>query len=151
MILPTTLKNEAAQILLVEDDLDDVELTRRALMEHKLLLNLDVVGDGEEAMRYLRKQAPFENKKLPDLVLLDLNLPRLDGREVLAQIRADEHLRALPVVILTTSTDDEDVIKAYNLFANCFISKPVGMKNFSTVVHKIEDFWFSVVRLPKVR
>jgi len=138
-----------ARILLVEDDPDDVELTRRALMEHKLILNLDVVGDGEDAMRYLHRQPPYADKLLPDLILLDLNLPRLDGREVLAQIRADEHLRSLPVVVLTTSTDDEDVLKAYNLNANCFITKPVGLKNFSEVVHKIEDFWFSVVRLPK--
>ncbi|MCA3084800.1 MAG: response regulator [Rhodocyclaceae bacterium] len=151
MISSGVNENHVAHILLVEDDLDDVELTRRALTEHKLLLNLDVVGDGEEAMRYLRKLPPFENKRLPDLILLDLNLPKIDGREVLTQIRSDENLRSLPVVVLTTSSDDEDVIKAYNLHANCFITKPVGMKNFSTVVHKIEDFWFSVVRLPKVR
>ena len=151
MILNSVNAGNAAQILLVEDDPDDVELTRRALMEHKLILNLDVVGDGEEAMRYLHRQLPFADKLLPDLILLDLNLPRMDGREVLALIRADEHLRSLPVVVLTTSSADEDVIKAYNLHANCFITKPVGMKNFSTVVHKIEDFWFSVVRLPKAR
>ena len=138
----------AANILLVEDDPDDVELTRRALMEHKIMLRLDVVEDGEEALKYLRKQGVYANKLTPDLVLLDLNLPLLDGREVLAAIRADKALVGLPVVVLTTSSDEEDVIRAYNMNANCYITKPVGMQKFAEVVKKIDDFWFSIVRLP---
>jgi CheY-like chemotaxis protein len=136
------------EILLVEDNPADVRLTREALKEAKVVNRLSVVTDGEEAMAFLRRQGRHAEAPRPDLILLDLNLPRKDGREVLAEVKEDESLRSIPVVILTTSKSEEDVLRTYDLHANCFISKPVGLEQFLRVVESIEDFWLSVVRLP---
>lgn len=135
-------------ILLVEDNPGDVRLTQEGLKEGKVRNNLHVVMDGVEAMAFLNREEKYADAPKPDLILLDLNLPRKDGREVLAEIKADEKLKHIPVVILTTSTADEDIIKIYNLHANCFISKPVDLEQFMTVVKAIENFWFTVVKLP---
>lgn len=136
------------EILLVEDNPGDVRLTQEGLKEGKVRNNLHVVMDGVEAMAFLNREEKYADAPKPDLILLDLNLPRKDGREVLAEIKADEKLKHIPVVILTTSTADEDIIKIYNLHANCFISKPVDLEQFMTVVKAIENFWFTVVKLP---
>ncbi|MBK6404948.1 MAG: response regulator [Holophagales bacterium] len=139
---------QAIEILLVEDNPADVRLTQEALKEAKVVNRLSVVMDGEEAMAFLRREGRHVEAPRPDLILLDLNLPRKDGREVLAEVKADESLRRIPVVILTTSKSEEDVLRSYDLHANCFISKPVGLEQFLRVVESIEDFWLSVVRLP---
>jgi CheY-like chemotaxis protein len=136
------------EILLVEDNPGDVRLTQEALGEAKVRNNLAVVRDGEEALGYLRRQPPFEEAVRPDLVLLDLNLPRKDGREVLAEIKADPELRRLPVVVLTTSSAEKDILESYNLHANCYITKPVDLDQFVSIVASIEDFWLTIVRLP---
>lgn len=136
-------------ILLVEDNPADVDLTREVLSESKLSNKLNVVYDGEDALRYLRKLPPYEDVKLPDLILLDLNLPKLDGREVLAEIKKDDRYMGIPVVILTTSIDERDIAAAYSTHANCYINKPVDIDQFMRVVRAIEDFWFSIVKLPK--
>jgi chemotaxis family two-component system response regulator Rcp1 len=136
------------EILLVEDNPGDVRLTIEALKEGKLRNHMSVVGDGEAALSYLRKEAGYEDAVRPDLVLLDLNLPRKDGREVLADMKSDPDLRRIPVVVLTTSEAEEDILKTYNLHANCYITKPVDLDQFITVVRSIEAFWFSVVSLP---
>jgi CheY-like chemotaxis protein len=135
-------------ILMVEDDPGDVRLTREALKGSKLLHSLNVVEDGVAALDYLRKAPPFQHAIRPDLVLLDLNLPKKDGREVLAAMKQDEALRAIPVVILTTSQAEEDVLRAYNLNANCYVTKPVDFDQFMRIVRTIEDFWLNVVTLP---
>jgi len=135
-------------ILMVEDDPGDVRLTREALKGSKLLHSLNVVEDGVAALDYLRKAAPYQEAIRPDLVLLDLNLPRKDGREVLAAMKQDEALRAIPVVILTTSQAEEDVLRAYNLNANCYVTKPVDFDQFMRIVRTIEEFWLNVVTLP---
>ncbi|MDP1768132.1 MAG: response regulator [Nitrospirota bacterium] len=137
------------QILLVEDNSGDVRLTIEALKEAKILNKLMVVKDGVEALSFLRQQGPYADVTIPDLILLDLNLPKKDGREVLAEIKADDKLKHIPVVILTTSRDEEDVLKSYNLHANCYISKPVELDQFIRVVKSIEDFWLGIVVLPK--
>lgn len=137
------------EILLVEDNAGDVRLTIEALKEAKVLNKLTVVKDGIEALSLLRKQGPHAHATRPDLILLDLNLPRKDGREVLADIKADDNLKRIPVVILTTSQDEQDVLKTYNLHANCYITKPVDLEQFITVVKSIEDFWLGIVVLPK--
>jgi CheY-like chemotaxis protein len=134
--------------LLVEDSPSDVRLTREALRESQLLNNLSVVGDGIEALSYLRRQDGYAEAVHPDLVLLDLNLPKKDGREVLAEIKADPALRRIPVVVLTTSSAEEDVIKTYDLHANCYITKPLDLDRFIRVIKSIEDFWVGVVKLP---
>lgn len=136
------------ELLLVEDDPGDVAMTREALGESKLLNNLHVVTNGEEAVAFLRKEAPYVDVPRPDLVLLDLNLPRLSGREVLAIVKEDADLRRIPVVVLTTSEAEEDVMRSYNLHANAYVTKPVGFASFVTVVHQIDDFFLSIVRLP---
>ena len=136
------------EILLVEDNPGDVRLTMEALKEAKVINNLTVLKDGEEALTYLRRQGLYAQAKRPHLILLDLNLPRKDGREVLAQIKADEVLKRIPVVVLTTSQDEEDVLRSYNLHANCYITKPVDLEQFITVVRTIEDFWLGIVVLP---
>lgn len=136
------------EILLVEDNPGDVRLTREALKDGKVHNNLNVVTDGVEALAYLRRQGQYAEAARPDLILLDLNLPKKDGRAVLAEIKADEHLRRIPVVILTTSQAEEDILKTYNLHANCFVTKPVDLEQFIKVVRSIEDFWLTVVRLP---
>jgi CheY-like chemotaxis protein len=136
------------EILLVEDNQADVRLTREALKEEKMHVNLCVVGDGVEAMQFLRKEGKFEKAIRPDLILLDLNLPKKDGRQVLKEIKTDENLRTIPVVILTVSKAEEDVLKTYNLHANCYITKPLDLNQFSKVVKSIKEFWMTIVKLP---
>ncbi|MEH1840273.1 MAG: response regulator [Nostoc sp.] len=136
------------EVLLVEDNPGDAQLTRIALEDSKISIHLNVVEDGVEAMAFLRKQEKYVEAAHPDIVLLDLNLPRKDGREVLAEIKADENLRRIPVVILTTSQAEEDILKAYNLCANCYITKPVDFDQFVKIVQSIENFWFAIVKLP---
>jgi CheY-like chemotaxis protein len=133
---------------LVEDNPGDVRLTKEALKEGRLLNNVNVVGDGIEALSFLRRQDKYEQAVQPDLILLDLNLPKKDGREVLAEIKADPNLRRIPVVILTTSSAEEDILRTYDLHANCYVTKPVDLDRFMGVVKSIEDFWVSVVKLP---
>lgn len=136
------------EILLVEDNPGDVRLTEEALKEGKVLANLRVAKDGVEALAMLRRQTPYEQFRLPDLVLLDLNLPKKDGRQVLQEIKADEELKAIPVVVLTTSSAEKDVAQAYKLHANCYISKPVDLEQFIQVVRAIDTFWLTLVKLP---
>jgi two-component system, chemotaxis family, response regulator Rcp1 len=140
--------NGCIQVLLVEDNPGDVRLTKEALKEGKLLNQLTVVGDGVEALSFLRKEGIYAEAPQPELILLDLNLPKKDGREVLAEIKADPNLRRIPVVVLTTSSSEEDILKIYDLHANCYITKPVDLEQFMGVVKSIEDFWVSVVKLP---
>ena len=138
----------AIEILLVEDNPGDVRLTREALKEAKIRNNLSVASDGVEAMALLRREGIYSTAPRPDIVLLDLNLPRKDGRQVLAEAKADPELRRIPVVILTTSKAEEDILKTYDLHANCFITKPVDFDQFVKVVQSIEHFWLSIVTLP---
>lgn len=136
------------EILLVEDNPADVRLTREAFRDAKLVNNLHCVENGVEAMEFLRREGRFATSPVPDIVLLDLNLPRKDGREVLKEMKEDPELAVLPVVVLTTSRAEEDIVRSYVLHANCFISKPVDFNQFIRVVQSIEDFWFGVVTLP---
>ncbi len=136
------------EILLVEDSPGDVRLTIEALNEAKVKNRLHVAGDGVEAMAFLRRQGPFADAPRPDVILLDLNLPRKDGREVLKEIKGDPELMRIPVVVLTTSRAEEDVLRAYEYYANCYITKPVDFQQFLHVVQSIEDFWLTVVKLP---
>jgi CheY-like chemotaxis protein len=136
------------EILLVEDSPSDTELTLEALREAKVRNHLSHVEDGVEAMRFLQRQGQYAHAPRPDLIMLDLNLPRKDGREVLAELKADEQLRTIPVVVLTTSRAEQDVLRAYHLHANCYINKPVDFDQFLEVVHSIESFWLFVVTLP---
>ena len=145
----TTQATRSIEVLLVEDNPGDVRLTMEAMRESKVIVNLSVAPDGEEALAFLRRLGPHLGAPRPDLILLDLNLPRKDGREVLAEIKADADLRRIPVVVLTTSSAEADIVKSYNLHANCYITKPVDFKQFMTVVRSIEDFWLTVVRLPR--
>lgn len=135
-------------ILLVEDNPGDADLAREALESSKLNNKLHVVDDGEKAMSFLRRTGSYAEVPRPDLILLDLNLPKKDGRQVLAEIKMDDDLKRIPVVILTTSQAEEDVIKSYNLHANCYITKPIDLNQFLHVVRSIEDFWLSIVILP---
>ena len=139
------------EILLVEDNPGDVNLAREALEFGKVRNSLHVVGDGEAAMAFLRQQGKYAAVPRPDLVLLDLNVPKKDGREVLAEIKGDPDLRCIPVVILTTSKAEEDILKTYNLHANCYITKPIDLHQFIKVVQAIEDFWLTIVKLPPNR
>jgi CheY-like chemotaxis protein len=136
------------EILLVEDNPGDVRLTVEALQEAKVLNNLNVAGDGMEAMAFLRREGPHADAPRPELILLDLNLPKKDGREVLSEIKEDPDLRRIPVVVLTTSKAESDIIKTYNLHANCYITKPVELDQFLEIVKSIEGFWLSIVTLP---
>ena len=136
------------KVLLVEDSPGDVRLTMEALKEAKVLNNLNVAGDGIEALAFLKREGAHAKAPRPDVILLDLNLPKKDGREVLAEIKADPNLRRIPIVVLTTSRAEEDIIRAYDLHANCYITKPVDFKQFLEVVQSIEDFWLTVVKLP---
>lgn len=136
-------------ILLVEDNPADAKLTRVAFKNIKICNDLHVVKDGVEALAYLRQEEPYTQASRPDLILLDLNLPRKDGRQVLAEIKADEKLRAIPVVILTTSTEERDVWETYTNYANSYITKPVDLDGFISVVQGIENFWFTIVKLPR--
>ena len=146
-----TPQPEPVEILLVEDDPGDVLMTTEALAESKVLNNLNVVNNGEEALRYLLQEGEHADAVRPDLVLLDLNLPRVDGREVLARVKADEHLRTIPIVILTTSEAEEDVLRSYDLHANAYVTKPVDFDSFVQVIRQVDDFFISVVRLPRTR
>jgi len=141
-----TLK--AIEILMVEDNPGDVRLTREALKGGKVWNQLNVVEDGVAALDYLYQRAPHEAAARPDLILLDLNLPKKDGREVLSAIKSDATLRTIPVVILTTSQAEEDVLRAYHLNANCYVTKPVDFDQFTRIVQSIEEFWLTVVTLP---
>ncbi len=138
------------EILLVEDNPGDVRLTQEALKEGKVNNALNVVEDGLEAMNYLQRKAPYENATRPDMILLDLNLPKMNGREVLAEIKADEDLKSIPVIILTTSDAEEDIVKTYSLHANCYIRKPVDLSQFIKVIKIIEEFWLTIVKLPSI-
>jgi len=142
------MENAEVEILLVEDNPTDQLITREALEHAKVLLNLHVVEDGVQTMEFLRRTGKYAQAPRPDLVLLDLNLPKKDGREVLSEIKKDPDLKLIPVVILTTSKADEDISLAYRYQANCFITKPVGYANFNEVMRSIEKFWFTVVSLP---
>ncbi len=137
------------RILLVEDNQGDIRLTKEALKESKLLIKLEVVTDGVEALKFLHKEGKYSDKETPDLILLDLNLPKKNGRQVLAEIKADETLKIIPVVILTTSRNEEDVLATYGLHANCYVNKPLDLDQFLKIVEKIEEFWLTIVRLPK--
>ena len=139
------------EVLLVEDDPGDVLMTREAFAEHKLGNRLTVVTDGAEALAYLRRVGEFANAPRPDLILLDLNLPRRDGREVLAEIKKDDDLRQIPVVVLTTSQAEEDILRSYQLHANAYVTKPVDFDAFIAVVRQIDQFFVSVVKLPPRR
>ena len=139
------------EILLVEDNPGDARLTKEALAEGKVLNHMSVVEDGVFALAYLRKEGQFANARRPDIILLDLNLPRMDGRELLAIIKVEPDLKRIPVVVLTTSKAEEDIFKSYDLHANCFITKPVDLEQFINVVRSIEEFWFTVVKLPEKR
>lgn len=143
-----TSESSSLVILLVEDSPADVLMTREALEQNQLATELHVVEDGVEALEFLRRQGPFASAPRPDLILLDLNLPRMDGREVLAEIKADESLRVIPLVILTTSKADEDVLRAYDSHANCYVAKPLDFDQFAHAVNSIQQFWFNVVTLP---
>ena len=136
------------EILMVEDNPGDVRLTRGALKGGKVLNQLHVVEDGVAALDFLYRRAPHQNAIRPDLILLDLNLPKMDGRQVLATIKSDDSLKLIPVVVLTTSQAEEDVLRAYRLSANCYVTKPVDLHQFNRIVQAIEQFWLTVVSLP---
>lgn len=137
------------EILMVEDSPGDVRLAKECLNDSKLLNNLYVASDGEEAMAFLRKEGSYAGMPRPDVILLDLNLPKKDGREVLEEIKTDPELQTIPVVVLTVSEAEEDVKNVYGLHANCYITKPIDLNQFISVVKSIEDFWFSIVKLPR--
>jgi two-component system, chemotaxis family, response regulator Rcp1 len=143
-----TIGHQEVEILLVEDNPGDVRLTQEALKEGKVLNNLSVVEDGVEAMAFLRQEGKYVGAPSPHLILLDLNLPKKDGREVLAEIKADDCLGRIPVVVLTTSRAEEDILKSYDLHANCYITKPVDLEQFYRVVQSVNDFWLNIVKLP---
>jgi CheY-like chemotaxis protein len=140
---------KAVKILLVEDSPGDVRLTMEAFKDGKICNHLDVVMDGEEALAFLRREGKYADESLPNLILLDLNLPKKDGREVLMEIKNDKELKRIPVVVLTTSVAEKDILKTYDLHANCYITKPVDFDQFITVVKSIEDFWLTIVKLPR--
>jgi CheY-like chemotaxis protein len=143
-----SLPGRQIEVLLVEDDPGDVLMTKEAFEDYKLKNNLHVVNDGAEAMDFLRRQGEHTDAPRPDLVLLDLNLPRMDGREVLQAIKSDPELASIPVVVLTTSEAEEDVLRSYSLHANAYVTKPVDFERFIQVVRQIDDFFVTVVRLP---
>lgn len=136
------------EILLVEDSLGDIELTKEALHETKLKVNLSIVMDGEQALKFLKKEDDYRDAKTPDLILLDLNLPKVDGRAVLKEIKEHPELKRIPVAVLTMSQADEDILQSYNLHVNCYITKPLNLDRFLDVVKAIEGFWFTIVTLP---
>jgi CheY-like chemotaxis protein len=138
----------AIEILLVEDNPGDARLTQEALRDVKMKNNLNVVGDGVEALQFLRREGPYADAPRPDIILLDLNLPRMDGQEVLAAVKADPDLKCIPVVVLTTSQAEEDIVRSYRLNANCYVTKPVDFDQFIRVVQSVENFWFTIVKLP---
>jgi CheY-like chemotaxis protein len=142
------IQGRPVEILLVEDSPADVRLTEENFKESKIFNNLHVVSDGVEAIAFLRREGNYVKAVRPDLILLDLNLPKKNGHEVLAEIKAENELKSIPVVMLTDSKADEDILKAYNLHANCYITKPIDLEQFTKVVKSIEEFWFSIVKLP---
>ena len=146
--MKSTTFGRPIEILLVEDSATDVMLAEEALEHGKVSNNLSVVKDGVEAMAFLRKEGQYADSPRPDLILLDLNMPRKDGREVLAEVKADDALKQIPVIVLTTSKAEQDVLNAYALHANCYISKPVDFDQFANVIQAIEQFWFNIVILP---
>lgn len=146
--MPTRSILKPIDILLIEDNPGDVRLTIEGLKEAKVLNNLSVMSNGVEAMAFLRREGTYANAPRPELILLDLNLPRKDGREVLAEIKNDDNLKCIPVVILTSSQAEQDIVKSYNLHANCYITKPVELDQFLGVIKNIEQFWLTVVKLP---
>ncbi|HTI10404.1 MAG TPA: response regulator [Puia sp.] len=137
-------------ILLVDDNEGDILLTREALEEAKIVNRISVAYDGMEAIRFLRGASPFTHRDTPDLILLDINLPKMDGKEVLSIIKSDPELRRIPVIMLTTSSSEKDILTSYDNHANCYITKPVDLERFMEVVRTIEDFWISIVKLPKI-
>lgn len=141
-------KSRPIEILLVEDNPGDIRLTQEVLKEGKIQNNLRIVENGVEAISFLHKDGKYSSALTPDLILLDLNLPKKDGREVLQEIKNDDELKKIPIVVLTTSQAEEDILKVYNLNANCYISKPVELDEFINVVKSVEDFWLSIVKLP---
>ena len=143
-----TTFGKPVEILLVEDNAGDVDLALEALEDSKIRNTVHVVGDGEEAMAFLHRTGKHTTVPRPDIILLDLNLPKKDGREVLAEIKADDNLKRIPVVILTTSQAEEDILRSYNLHCNCYITKPIDLHQFIRVVKAIEDFWLTIVKLP---
>jgi two-component system, chemotaxis family, response regulator Rcp1 len=147
-MISNSINGRPIEILLVEDNPGDVRLTIEGLNESKVRNNLRVARDGVEAMAYLRREGPNATAVRPDLILLDLNLPRMDGREVLSAIKSDADLKTIPIVVLTTSRAEQDVLRSYELQANCYITKPVDLEQFITVVKSIEDFWLTIVTLP---
>ena len=145
----TSKKNiKHIEILLVEDSPADILITREAFQDARLMNTIHVVEDGVKALEFLRREGTYASAPRPDLILLDLNLPRKNGREVLAEIKEHDEFKAIPVIVLTTSNADEDILNAYNLHANCYVIKPVGFDNFLKAVQSIENFWFSIVVLP---
>jgi two-component system, chemotaxis family, response regulator Rcp1 len=146
--MATAMLTRPIDILLVEDNPGDVRLTREALREGKVRNHLYVAADGVEALRFLRREGEHADAVRPDLILLDLNLPKKDGREVLEEIKGDPALRSIPVVVLTSSQAEQDICRAYDLHANCYVTKPVDLEQFITVVKSIEAFWFTIVKLP---
>ena len=135
-------------ILLVDDNEGDILLTREALEEARIINKISIANDGMEAVRFLRKTPPFAGVDMPDLILLDINLPKMDGTEVLSIIKSDPDLRRIPVIMLTTSSSEKDILASYDNYANCYITKPVDLDRFMDVVRTIEDFWISIVKLP---
>jgi CheY-like chemotaxis protein len=140
--------DQPIEILLVEDNPGDVRLTLEVMKDARVRNHMSMVKDGVEALAFLRREGDFADAPRPDLILLDLNLPKKDGREVLADIKADPTLRRIPVVVLTVSKDEEDILKSYDLYANCYVTKPINMEQFIAVVRSIEDFWLTIVKLP---
>lgn len=141
-------EHKPIEILLAEDNPGDVDLAKEALQDSKIVNKLHTVPDGVEAMAFLHKEGEYAQKPRPDLILLDLNMPKKDGREVLAEIKSDPDLRRIPVVVLTISKDEADVLKSYDLHANCYITKPIDLEQFITIIKSIEDFWLTIVKLP---
>jgi len=142
------LRTAPVHVLIVEDNPDDVDLTMEALRDAKLRVKTSVVEDGEEAMRFLRREGEFAHADRPDLILLDLNLPKKDGREILKEIKQDPGLKRIPVAVLTTSSDEADIVRAYDLHANCYLTKPIDFPEFIKVVKLFEEFWLTMVKLP---
>jgi len=147
-LMSQPVNGEPIEILLVEDSPDDIVLTTEALKDGKVRNRVSVVEDGEEAMAFLRREGRHATAPRPDLILLDLNLPRKSGREVLAEVKQDPKLKRIPVVIMTTSSNEEDILQAYNCHANCYVTKPVDLDQFLGVIRSIESFWLTVVKLP---
>ena len=140
--------DQPIEILLVEDNPGDVRLTLEVMKDAKVRNHMSMVKDGVEALAFLRREGDFADAPRPDLILLDLNLPKKDGMEVLADIKADPTLRRIPVVVLTVSKDEEDILKSYDLYANCYVTKPINMEQFIAIVRSIEDYWLTIVKLP---